>query len=261
MPEDVENLFNESSYENHSSIQEKQSKILFDLVNKWAVDKKSLNIDNILDIGCGTGELTFKLKKMFPEAHILGIDSSQEQIRKALDRFGSEVSFYKANIENWWKRYVKFDLIFSNAAMHWVLNQKEAYDNIERSLKKGGLVAVHQGHKNCYKELRETAYKVINDMNLEDTFKDFEYPIKYHSKDSIENLLEDFSLDILESKFVDTENTETLVDDFIEAGLLPFRNQLDEDVEKDFVEKFEKKANKLDNIKTTRLYFVAVKKC
>src|SRR6202171_3298896 len=73
----------------------------------------------VVDLGCGTGELTRELHEQLHAEETLGIDSSETMLLKG-SAFGNELlRFEQGNIE----AFVTdrpYDLIFSNAALHWV---------------------------------------------------------------------------------------------------------------------------------------------
>jgi trans-aconitate 2-methyltransferase len=73
----------------------------------------------VVDLGCGTGELTRELHERLGAEETLGIDNSETMLMKS-SAFGGEVlRFERGDIE----AFVTdrpFDLIFSNAALHWV---------------------------------------------------------------------------------------------------------------------------------------------
>lgn len=99
--------------------------------------------ENILDLGCGTGELTHIISES--GARVTGVDASPEMISKATYNF-PEIKFDVRNacelgFEN------SFDAVFSNAVLHWINRQKEAIENIFRSLKKGGRFVFEMGGK------------------------------------------------------------------------------------------------------------------
>jgi trans-aconitate 2-methyltransferase len=71
----------------------------------------------VIDLGCGTGELTARLRDALPGAEVLGIDASGEMLERAsaLERPG--LRFERMRIE---EVAGSFDLIASNAALQWV---------------------------------------------------------------------------------------------------------------------------------------------
>lgn len=99
----------------------------------------------ILDVGCGPGQLTAKIAES--GAHVTGLDASPEMIGQARQNF-PRLSFVlesatSMNFEE------EFDAIFSNAALHWVLDTHGAANGMSRALRKGGrLVAEFGGRGN-----------------------------------------------------------------------------------------------------------------
>jgi trans-aconitate 2-methyltransferase len=99
------------------------------------------NPARIIDIGCGPGNSTIQLKKRWPDAFILGIDSSTEMIDRAKRDYPQlEWRVYDAN--NDLSPLGKFDLVFSNAAIQWMPNHKELLKRFFGILNDNGVLAV-----------------------------------------------------------------------------------------------------------------------
>jgi trans-aconitate 2-methyltransferase len=78
----------------------------------------------IVDLGCGTGELTAELAKKWPQAQVVGVDSSPEMLEKTKP-FASEcLRFMQCDIGRW-SPEKPVDLIFSNSALHWLKPHEE----------------------------------------------------------------------------------------------------------------------------------------
>lgn len=97
----------------------------------------------ILDLGCGTGALTHELAQN--GAEVVGIDSSEEMIGRAMRRFPG-LPFYHLDavflpFEN------EFDTVFSNAVFHWIPDQDTLLSSVFRSLKSGGALICEFGAK------------------------------------------------------------------------------------------------------------------
>lgn len=75
----------------------------------------------ILDLGCGSGQLTFKISELTKET--VGIDKSPEMIADAKLKFPN-IDFQVVDASNFIFDE-KFDSIFSNATIHWVKNYKD----------------------------------------------------------------------------------------------------------------------------------------
>jgi len=72
-----------------------------------------------VDLGCGTGELTRELHLRTGAAETLGLDSSEAMLEKAVPLAGSGLRFERADVAAFAPR-AEYDLVFSNAALHWV---------------------------------------------------------------------------------------------------------------------------------------------
>ena len=84
----------------------------------------SKNCDCILDVGCGTGELTKKLTLFGKE--IIGIDISENMLYEAKRRnYDEKISYIKTSVENYLEQTdKKFDIIISIAALHHMSEEK-----------------------------------------------------------------------------------------------------------------------------------------
>ena len=94
---------------------------------------------NVLDLGCGTGELTEMISDMLPGSSTLGIDSSSSMLEEALSKTKPGLKFELCLIE---KVDGKWDLVFSNAAIQWVDNHRELIPKLVSHLKPDGQIAV-----------------------------------------------------------------------------------------------------------------------
>ena len=97
------------------------------------------NVQNgkAIDLGCGTGELTKILHSKLHLKETLGIDNSAKMLEKASSTTG--VNFERGDIENF---DGKFDLIFSNAAIHWCDDHPKLFKRIRNHLNAFGQIAI-----------------------------------------------------------------------------------------------------------------------
>mgnify|MGYP003623615127 CR=1 FL=1 len=96
----------------------------------------------ILDVGCGPGNSTAALKQRFPEAYVLGIDSSLEMIRAAKAHY-TDMDFALCDAATELLQLDRdFDIVFSNACIQWVPNHEKLLSDMASLLRPGGMLAV-----------------------------------------------------------------------------------------------------------------------
>jgi trans-aconitate 2-methyltransferase len=101
--------------------------------------------ERILDVGCGTGQLTAEIAQS--GAEVLGIDSAGTMVDQAHENFPN-LRFEQVSATALPYRE-EFDAVFSNAVLHWVRDAETAAAAISRALRRGGrFVAEFGGHGN-----------------------------------------------------------------------------------------------------------------
>lgn len=73
----------------------------------------------VIDLGCGTGELTRELAQL-PGSTVLGIDSSAEMLEKSAQFASGNLTFIQRTVQEELQLEEKYDVIFSNAALQWI---------------------------------------------------------------------------------------------------------------------------------------------
>lgn len=131
--------------------------------------------EHILDLGCGDGVLTKILADNVGSGKVLGIDASIGMFNAAKEIEGPNLSFKYLDINNL-DYNEEFDLIFSNAALHWVKNHELLLDNCHKALKINGVIRFNfAGEGNC-SNFFEVVRKLIIDSKYSDYFNSFEWP-------------------------------------------------------------------------------------
>ncbi len=93
----------------------------------------------IADLGCGPGNSTALLAERFPKAEIVGFDTSEAMLAAARARLPG-ARFERADIGAW-DPTEPFDLVFSNAALQWVLGHERLVPALFAHVRPGGLLA------------------------------------------------------------------------------------------------------------------------
>jgi trans-aconitate methyltransferase len=97
--------------------------------------------ERILDLGCGTGHLTAKIAES--GASVVGLDSSPEMIAEA-KRSYPDLEFVVGDARE--IRFEKpFDAVFSNAALHWILEPERVAQSVSEALVTGGRFVAELG--------------------------------------------------------------------------------------------------------------------
>jgi trans-aconitate 2-methyltransferase len=95
----------------------------------------------VVDLGCGTGELTRMLHERTGARATLGLDSSEAMLARSSPHAGHGLSFELRDIADW-VHAEPVDLVFSNAALHWVDDHPGLFPRLAAALRPGGQLAV-----------------------------------------------------------------------------------------------------------------------
>src|SRR5205823_10493243 len=95
----------------------------------------------VVDLGCGTGELTARLHHELAAGETLGIDNSEAMLARARPLAEGGLRFEAGDIAAFAAR-AAYDLVFSNAALHWVDDHAALFARLTAALRPGGQLAV-----------------------------------------------------------------------------------------------------------------------
>lgn len=147
--------------------------------------------ERILDLGCGDGVLTAELAKYVPDGFALGIDASESMIETANKyNAGTNLRFELLDI-NAIDFESEFDLVFSNATLHWIKDHKKLLKNVFKALKdKGSARFQFAGDGNCSNLIR-ILKEVISAEDYVDYFSEFDWPWYMPALDDYRALLDE----------------------------------------------------------------------
>ncbi|XP_046855048.1 ubiquinone/menaquinone biosynthesis C-methyltransferase UbiE-like [Xenia sp. Carnegie-2017] len=168
MKTSIESVFNKRSFE--AAVEySKNNNVQIECGKKLATNAGIKRGDKILDMGCGTGELTSFLSEIVGrDGLVVGVDPDFGRIQYAKQRYlnmhgnllfehgDSSINFTQRN-----KSY--YDVHFSNFVIQWLSpERKEEFGRVAfRSLKHGGRIAVlsHEGDQEMIKKAEEIIFK------------------------------------------------------------------------------------------------------
>jgi trans-aconitate 2-methyltransferase len=139
--------------------------------------------ESVLDIGCGHGTVTAEIASRLPVGSVVGIDSSSDMIALARDNFPRKIhpnlSFQCADARSL-PFSDQFDIVFSNAALHWLKDHRPVISGIKRSLKANGKILLQMGGKGNAQEIISTMGTFLSESEWGTYFSDFEFPFGFY---------------------------------------------------------------------------------
>jgi len=95
----------------------------------------------IYDLGCGAGNITRMLAERWPEAEVIGVDSSPEMLAKARAGESAPIRWEEADLRTW-APAKPADLFYSNAALQWLPDHGRLFPRLAGLLAPGAVLAV-----------------------------------------------------------------------------------------------------------------------
>ena len=255
-----------------------------DLVSQIAEHITSSN-PRIYDLGCGPGNSAKVILDAFPGAKITGIDSSPDMLSKA-SAYLPDAEFLKGDLSTFSvKDGEKVDLLFSNAAFHWLRSPTriETLTRLFLTLKPGGVLAFQipdNYDESSHKLMREVAkkkdtlfYKYFDEANvgeLENKERPDLDPIE--SRHTFYNALAPHasSVNIWRTEYQHVLKDAGAIVEWVKStGLQPFLHRIEDDnATKAFLEEYERRLQEdykslVDGkvlLGYPRLFLVAVRK-
>ncbi len=140
------------------------------------IDSLELRGDEaVLDLGCGDGTVSKYLAGRVPRGRVLGIDSSRGMIDAACELEGGNLAFELNNISE--MDYMgRFDVIFSNATLHWIKDHRNLLCRCRQALVPGGSLCFNfAGNGNC-RFFFDAVRRVMEEPDYRDIYNRFEWP-------------------------------------------------------------------------------------
>lgn len=145
-----QNIWNTELYEAKHDFVWKLGQGALDLLNPQPGER-------ILDLGCGTGHLTNRIAES--GAQVVGVDASPDMIGQARQNFPKLAFSLQDAMALTYQE--EFDAVFSNAALHWMLEPERAVTAVSRALRPGGRFVAEMGGKGNIQRIVDTIEAVV----------------------------------------------------------------------------------------------------
>jgi ubiquinone/menaquinone biosynthesis C-methylase UbiE len=257
-----------TEYEKFASVQKSASEVLFELLR---IGRN----DDVLDLGCGTGHLTRKIRSL-TSGKVVGVDPSPGMIEEAIKKsVGLDIVYEVKSAEE--MDYIEsFDVIFCNSAFQWFRNPELAVRNCYKALRKKGKIGIQAPAKKIYcPNFLEAIERVKEDVRTKEIFSHFKNPWFFlETAEEYKSLFEKCGFRVLfaEIKTIITKHTpEEVFKIFSSGAMAGYLNQEYYDIEltegyistfKEIVKKtFKQQVNRkgVVELKFNRIFLVAIK--
>lgn len=182
--------WNANLYDSKHSFVSKFGEDLIDLL----APKKG---EYILDLGCGTGDLSYKLHKL--GVNVLGIDNSENMVEQAKKKYPN-LKFEVQDALNL-DYNCEFDAVFSNATLHWVKPPKQALYCIYDALKHNGKFVAEFGGKGNVKKITDEIHNQLEKLEVE--YKAELFPWYFPSIGEYSTLMEEVGFRVIFAQHFD----------------------------------------------------------
>ncbi len=239
MPEKIDFTEVSGRYEKTSILQNSASETLFNLLNIG-------ENEDVLDAGCGTGNLTDKIRKI-TRGKVIGIDAAPGMINKAIKKYGSENITFSLVSADEMNYNEDFDVIFCNSTFQWFKSPGKPLAKFYRALKHGGRVGIQSpATKNyCINFINAVRNVEINPVTAE-VFKHHIDPWLFlENSADYKNLFEDSGFVVTFSEIIKTSSKHSIEEAFSAfasgaiAGYLN-REYYDAELSINYIEEFKK---------------------
>jgi trans-aconitate 2-methyltransferase len=157
--------------------------------------------EHLLDVGCGDGKVTAELARAVPQGAVMGIDASQQMIDFAQKTFPRSqlpnLHFHVMDARKISASAISsaFDVVFSNAALHWVDDHQAFLRGASACLRSGGRLVVSCGGKGNAQDVFIALRGEMRLKRWKEFFRKLERPYFFYSPEDYQKWLPRFGFE------------------------------------------------------------------
>ena len=213
---------------------------------EWAIELiKKLKLqgnEHILDIGCGDGKVTKLISECVPDGKVIGIDSSKDMVEFASSKF-PESKYNNLKFINMDATQIEFnkyfEVVFSNAALHWIKDHYPVLKGIYRALRPNGKVIVQMGGKGNANSVVEILHEMMEHNKWKEYFKDFSFPYGFYSPEEYKKWLIKAGFKVIRIELIKKDRIHNSIDEFkgwIRTQWLPYTSRIPESQREEYID-------------------------
>jgi trans-aconitate methyltransferase len=226
--------WNPEEYHKNSSQIEKWAK---ELLSKFSLKGNEI----ILDIGSGDGKITAEISKLLPNGKIVGIDSSIEMNSYSKSKFSTKeypnLDFVLMDVNDI-KFEKEFDIVFSNATLHWLTNHIAVLNQIHKCLKPFGTIFLQMGGKGNQEILIQVLEDIIKSEKWDKYLKGYRFQYGYYGIEEYKKWLNDTGFFEKRVEFIKKDNVLSGKEGLAEWNRMafsPYVQNLPDNLQKEFI--------------------------
>ncbi len=211
---------------------------------EWAKElicKLNLNeSETVLDVGCGDGKVTVLIANQLPDGRVTGVDSSEEMVALAKQRFPRQ-QYRNLTFQVMDARQLdfasEFDVVFSNAALHWVQDHVSVLRGVKIALKKNGRLLFQMGGRGNAEEVSRSFNDLLRTPRWSVYFKNFSSTYGFYGPEEYREWLNEVNLTEKRIELIPKDMRHKGVEGFagwIRTTWLPYTHRVPSELRQEF---------------------------